>query len=229
MLFFTLKKSKLTKYHYLKEPQIVSKQNIKVIEVPFEVSTERLKDVFAILYKTYYKTKGVPKVKGFPISKARYSNPIDKDLNSDNREEIFKNIVWKGSASIEIPDHIKNLPKGLEKDRLTARINTWNYGEIVEILHIGPYEDEQPTIKKLMNHVEQQGYVINGPHEEEYLRGPGTPFAKQKNYYTIIRYQVKKVRIKSFKNLAERYGNKNAKKEVERTQETAQKKQNKGQ
>jgi len=38
-----------------------------------------------------------------------------------------------------------------------------------------------------------QGYEIAGPHEEEYLRGPGMLFAgDSKGYLTLIRYQVRR-------------------------------------
>ena len=41
-----------------------------------------------------------------------------------------------------------------------------------------------------MAFIKKEGYEICGLHEEEYLRGPGVPFVKPKDYYTIIRYPV---------------------------------------
>ena len=76
---------------------------------------------------------------------------------------------------------------------MKASLETWEYGEVAEILHIGPYNKEEPTVNKLMNFIKEQGYEVAGLHEEEYLKGPtmagpGDP----EKYLTIIRYRVKK-------------------------------------
>jgi effector-binding domain-containing protein len=72
-----------------------------------------------------------------------------------------------------------------------VRIEGWTYGEVAEILHVGAYADEEPTIQKLMKFIAEKGYTIAGPHEEEYLKGP-TQVSSPAEYWTIIRYQVKK-------------------------------------
>jgi hypothetical protein len=56
---------------------------------------------------------------------------------------------------------------------------------------VGPYDKEPPTVEKLMKFIADKGYVVAGPHEEEYLTGPGM-VAEPSKYWTIIRYQVKK-------------------------------------
>jgi hypothetical protein len=70
---------------------------------------------------------------------------------------------------------------------------TWEYGEVAEMLHLGPYDQEQPATQRLMDFINAQGYTIAGEHEEEYLKGP-TMFSKgdPEKYATIIRYRVKK-------------------------------------
>jgi effector-binding domain-containing protein len=64
---------------------------------------------------------------------------------------------------------------------------------VAEILHIGPYDREEPDIARLTGFIKDNGYSIIGDHEEEYLKGPGM-FSKgnPEKYYTIIRYRVKK-------------------------------------
>jgi effector-binding domain-containing protein len=52
-------------------------------------------------------------------------------------------------------------------------------------------EKERPPVERLLRFIADQAYVIVGPHEEEYLRGPGMA-ANPADYWTIIRYQVKK-------------------------------------
>ncbi len=64
---------------------------------------------------------------------------------------------------------------------------------MAEILHIGPYTKEQPTIQRLTDFIQKNGYKISGTHEEEYLKAGGMFFKGNENeYYTIIRYPVKK-------------------------------------
>jgi effector-binding domain-containing protein len=76
---------------------------------------------------------------------------------------------------------------------MNAHLATWEYGEVAEILHIGPYSREEPTIKRLIDFVMERGYSIAGLHEEEYVRGPTmTGPGEPEKYLTIIRYQVRK-------------------------------------
>ena len=93
-----------------------------------------------------------------------------------------------------VPDEVTTLPEYEAEAGLKVALTTWEYGEVAEILHIGPYDKEDQTIAKLMTFIEQQGYEIIGEHEEEYLKGPGMFFkGNPEKYYTIIRYQVKKI------------------------------------
>ena len=74
-------------------------------------------------------------------------------------------------------------------------LTTWEYGDVAEMLHVGPYDREEPTIAKLKQFIKECGYEIVGEHEEEYLKGPGM-FSKGNpdKYLTIIRYRVKKTK-----------------------------------
>jgi hypothetical protein len=92
-----------------------------------------------------------------------------------------------------VPENVAELPEYEAEPGLTIELTTWEYGEVAEILHIGPYDKEEPTIEKLHTFIEENGYKIVGLHEEEYLKGPGMFFkGNPEKYYTIIRYQVKK-------------------------------------
>ena len=75
---------------------------------------------------------------------------------------------------------------------MTVSISTWEYGDVVELLYIGPYEDETPSIERLRNFAAEKGYAFAGPHEEEYLKGPGMIFrGNPEEYVTILRYVIK--------------------------------------
>ncbi len=95
---------------------------------------------------------------------------------------------WLGLYGLPLPDSVNALPPGTEG----ARIEVWTYGTVAEVLYVGPYEDEAPTILKLHAFIASQGMEIAGPHEEEYLVGPGMGAAAPANYRTVIRYEVRK-------------------------------------
>jgi effector-binding domain-containing protein len=92
-----------------------------------------------------------------------------------------------------VPDAMTAAPPSHGDDGLDVALATWDYGEVAEILHAGPYSAEQPTIARLKAFITERGYEIAGPHEEEYLRGPGMLFAGDPGtYLTLIRYQVRR-------------------------------------
>ena len=71
-------------------------------------------------------------------------------------------------------------------------MTTWEYGQVAEILHVGPYSEEEPTIRKLLDFIKNSGYATTGEHEEEYLKGPGTfSMGNPAKYLTIVRYRLK--------------------------------------
>jgi effector-binding domain-containing protein len=64
---------------------------------------------------------------------------------------------------------------------------------VAEILHIGSYDKEKPTVDRLTKFISDNGYRIIGDHEEEYVKGPGMLFkGNSENYRTIIRYRIEK-------------------------------------
>jgi quinol monooxygenase YgiN len=64
-----------------------------------------------------------------------------------------------------------------------------NEGKSVQILHLGSYEEEAPTLEKLFNYIKEHELEVNGYHHEIYLSDPRkTEPAKLK---TILRYPVK--------------------------------------
>ena len=61
----------------------------------------------------------------------------------------------------------KNLP-ALEQ----VRFEVYHEAEAVQILHLGPYADEAPTIARLHDHIHSEGWERRGKHHEIYLNDP---------------------------------------------------------
>jgi hypothetical protein len=90
---------------------------------------------------------------------------------------------WTAIWAIPIPDDTTELVQKVPGIEVT--IERWAYGLVAQVLYVGSYADEGPTIQRLHDFIAAQGYVFAGPHEEEYLTRPTAKEPK-----TIIRMQV---------------------------------------
>jgi hypothetical protein len=177
---FLMKGPDLSRYQYLKDPQISEKpdQKMLVVEATGDPNVAG-KKAFALLFKTYFKTVKDGKM---PAPRARWP----QDLNVPKSE-------WIGLYALPLPETVEKLPDIKTGEGLTIYLDKWGYGEVAEILHIGPYSKETPTVERLKKYIADNSYQIMGPHEEEYLKGPGMfgPGNSEK-YQTIIRYRIAK-------------------------------------
>ncbi len=183
MSYYLWKGPDLSSYGHLVEPAIstMAPQRMIVVEVrgdPDHVASE----AYEMLYDLYYSVDGVDY---WPLPAPRARWPISPDLP---REE------WVGIYGIPVPDTVTELPEYVHIPGITVSLTTWDYGEVVELLYIGPYEDETPSIERLRSFAAERGYAFAGPHEEEYLKGPGMIFrGNPEEYVTILRYVIRPV------------------------------------
>jgi hypothetical protein len=172
----------MSQYESLKQPRITKLADVNMLVVtakgdPNEVANK----AFSLLFKTYFKIPGISKSMQV-APRARWEG----DMNVKSS--------WTGYYAMPVPAETKALPEVTSESGLTVELASWQYGDVAEILHVGPYNEETPTIERLHQFIKQQNYEIIGLHEEEYVKGPsmflrGDP-AK---YATIIRYRVKKM------------------------------------
>jgi hypothetical protein len=59
----------------------------------------------------------------------------------------------------------KKDPKALSKIRFEA----FKEGKVAQTLHIGPFSEEGPKIKKVHDFILENGFKLNGKHHEIYL------------------------------------------------------------
>lgn len=170
----------LSDYQHLVNPEIndYPDQRMLVVELtgdPNAISGEAISELFQI----YYKLPADQRATGNQAPRARWTNIDNEDMN--NLNGLYGLPV---SSSLESPP--ANAPDNVS-------VQTWEYGDTAEILHIGPYSEEDPTIAKLKQYITEQGYKIIGDHEEVYLKGPGMFWRGDSNkYQTLIRYRVTK-------------------------------------
>lgn len=86
---------------------------------------------------------------------------------------------WKWTLMILQPEFIscEMVPQALEKtakknenSMLSAlRLESYDEGKAAQIMHIGPFSAEGPTVAKLHAYIDSQGYQRRGLHHEIYL------------------------------------------------------------
>lgn len=79
-------------------------------------------------------------------------------------EPVTRNEVIEAMAETKE----KKDPVALQK----IRFESFREGYSVQIMHIGPFSEEQPTIDKLHTYAEEQGFKLRGKHHEIYLSDP---------------------------------------------------------
>ena len=105
---------------------------------------------------------------------------------------------WLWTLMIMQPDHITAEMFGEAADEVRrkkpsgrldeVRLERFEEGLCVQIMHIGPYADEPRTVDRMTAFAEERGYRLRGPHHEIYLGNPAT--AKPENLKTVLRHGV---------------------------------------
>jgi len=107
---------------------------------------------------------------------------------------------WIWTLMLMQPDAVT--PEVLEKARAklakkkpsthiaAARLELYREGLALQVLHLGPYNAEGPTISRLHDFMKKNGYTFNGRHHEIYLNDPRR--SAPEKIKTIIRQPVKK-------------------------------------
>jgi len=160
--------------------------------------SQEYQDALATLYPVAFKTKFLSKGKGKdyvvpPLEGLWWADDMN-DFRSGHREK------WKWTMGIMQPPWItkelieeaieitrKNKPE-LSELLTKLRFENYNEGKSAQIMHLGPFSEEGPTIDKVHNFIEQQSGKFDGltqKHHEIYLSDPRR--AKPENMKTVIR------------------------------------------
>lgn len=135
--------------------------------------------IMPLLYGTAYGTKfKVFKPRGKKMDIGQCVSAYPKGL----KVPVSK---WTIVTDLEIPKFVKAKDLIQKNPKLPVKLAKRPAATYAEILHVGPYAQEPPTIRRLHEYMKSEKLTIVGSHEEVYLSRPG-PKAK-----TIIRYKVK--------------------------------------
>ena len=104
---------------------------------------------------------------------------------------------WRWKSMIRQPDFIAEemveevRPKVREKSGPKVdevKLESFHEGLCAQVMHVGPYSEEGPTIQLLHDYIGENGYRPRGDHHEIYLGDPRR--TKPENLKTILRHPV---------------------------------------
>lgn len=160
-------------------------------------TAQEYKDAIEALYAVSYTLK-------FMIKKGKEVDYVVMPLEGlwwteDMTEFTMENKdAWKWTSMIMQPPYVtqelvqKALKQVEEKRNLPAlskmRFESFHEGLSLQIMHIGPYSAEGPTIERLHNFIREKGYGLRGKHHEIYLSDPRR--SKPGKLKTVIRQPI---------------------------------------
>jgi hypothetical protein len=143
------------------------------------------------------------------MSKLRKQDPIDYPVMAleglwwveGGEFQIDKKDNWAYTMLIMQPDHITQemfseamhqlrKKKGDQPVFARLRLETFEEGLSIQMMHIGPYASEPVTIEKMDTYARENGYIMHGKHHEIYLGNPLR--AQPEKLKTILRHPVTK-------------------------------------
>jgi hypothetical protein len=175
---------KISQFKHLKKPKIsvVKFQKMLVVEAEGDPNVIGQR-VYRLLYQLYFQIPEVQNDPERPALRVRWLESQDIEKSE-----------WIGMYALPIPETETVLPHYEAQEDLEVYLTTWAYGAVAEILHAGPSDKEESSIKKLLDFMQKEGYEIMGDLEEEYIEGPSMRgWGDPEKHVKIIRYQVKKI------------------------------------
>lgn len=105
-------------------------------------------------------------------------------LSADQVETTRQAVMQKQAKS--------KTPKASSESYNTLRFATYDEGECVQILHVGPYDDEGPILQQMHDSfIPENGLEMTGHHHEIYLNDPRR--VAPEKLRTILRQPVRRV------------------------------------
>lgn len=160
---------------------------------------EAMEVLFGIVYtikfwsKKYQPPVGYDKFTMAPIEGLWWTKS-GKDFDLNNPDD------WQWTVMFRLPDFVTpdyfsevvEEIKARKKSNIynKARLERFGEGEAVQLMHIGPYDQEGPNILKLHAFAKDQGYELVGKHHELYFGDPRR--TSPEKLRTILRQPVRK-------------------------------------
>jgi hypothetical protein len=165
-------------------------------------TAEEYQHALEALYAVAYKLKFISKKQ---LGKDYTVPPLEGLWWAEDMESFTTNLdksEWDWTAMIMTPDwiteeHFTEAVEAARKSKNPAaldlvRLERYNEGLSAQIMHIGSYDDEAPTLARLHNEwLQENGLTENGKHHEIYLSDPRR--VAPEKLKTVLRQPVRKI------------------------------------
>jgi hypothetical protein len=194
------------RYGFLYAP---SEKEIQVVDVPAmkfltvdgsgDTASERFQKAIGTLYNLSFTTKFAVRKE----EKVDYPVMALEGLwwtpgSSEGFDPKVARQDWKWMLMMMQPDFVTEarIADSAERIRKKGRLlepfklTTFHEGLSAQIMHVGPYSAETPTIERIWGFIRQNGYVTNGKHHEIYIGDPRR--ASPSKLRTILRQPIRR-------------------------------------
>ena len=148
-------------------------------------TSQQYKQAISTLYALAYGIRAICKVedKTFTVMPLEglwwwHENPEEvRPLNSSDKDQFLWTMMIL-QPDFVTADMVEAARKTVHKKKKNPpylddiRFDTYHENLAVQIMHVGSYDDEAPTIKKLHEYIVEQGYKFAKKHHEIYLSNP---------------------------------------------------------
>lgn len=116
---------------------------------------------------------------------------------SASSEDDHDRSSWQWQISLMMPDFVTEEDVAAARDTVKRRKGTApavtlqriRQGLCVQMMHLGPYNAEQPSLARMYDFISESGLQICGPHHEVYIGNPQR--SKPESLKTILRLPVR--------------------------------------
>lgn len=140
---------------------------------------EAVEALYAVAYKLKFNSKKalgkdyvVPPLEGLWWADDMDAFSVARDKSQWDWTMMIMTPEWITSEMFD--EAVETVRKGKNPSALDkVRLESYHEGISVQIMHIGSYDDEGPTLAKMHNEfIAENGYVMTGKHHEIYLSDP---------------------------------------------------------
>jgi hypothetical protein len=155
---------------------------------------DAIETLYAVAYTAKFTVRQAPNGVDFgvmPLEGLWWAPQMSKFTTEDKS-------AWSWTAMIMQPAPVTAEIVEAARDKVAAkkalpalellRFEPWREGLAAQLMHLGPYADEGPTIKRLHAFIAEQGYEPTGKHHEIYLSDPNR--SAPEKLRTVIRQPV---------------------------------------
>lgn len=190
-----------TLYTARRTPALIEVPARRLLSVSGQGTPEHIGTAFGVLYPVAYTLKYLVRAErgiDYPVlpPEGTFSGPAGAPLDARLPPEQFE---W--AALVAVPDVIdaRLLRRAIAAAKLkhpelaleTVQLHRERGGLAAQVMHVGPWDAEEPTIAALMAFIDAEGYRVAGVHREVYLSDPQRTPAERLR--TVIRYPVRAI------------------------------------